>query len=551
MPMIEVRNLTKHFPIRGGVLNRVQKRVHAVNDVSFDIASGETLGVVGESGCGKSTLGKTIIRLLEPTAGTVVYEGDTITGLSHSEMMPFRRKMQIIFQDPYSSLNPRTSVNAILKEAITLHQVLGPRESMDTYIDGLMRQVGLRPDDKTKFPHEFSGGQRQRIGIARALSVKPSFIVADEPVSALDVSIQAQVLNLMKDLKEQLGLTMMFISHDLKVVEHFCDRVLVMYLGNLVEELSTEHLDRDAKHPYTRALLGAGAIDDPNDRRPLTVLEGDVPSPIDPPPGCPFHQRCPQARPICREAMPPLDRWKAGEASDVPQIIDVDRAHPLMRFIELGNVIIAEGRPITPPQGGNVLIDADVGALLAIAPRAGFEDAVLGFEILGVDEETGDRYANTDWVQRRSFPLFVDNVLEYLGRADVATTTPGVKPGKTIRLRTEAPVDTISIRSPGGRASSIPRGGRSVFAFNGTEEIGVYDVREGGASDMRQQFAVNLFDSRESDIRAKPAIQMGYEEVAAQPAWQPMRQEAWKWFLLAAIVVLGAEWYIFNRRVYL
>jgi len=313
MPMIEVRGLTKHFPIRGGVMNRVQKRVHAVNDVSFDIASGETLGVVGESGCGKSTLGKTIIRLLEPTRGQVAYEGETITGLSHSEMMPFRRKMQIIFQDPYSSLNPRMSVNGILKEAIALHNVLGPKEDVDAYVDGLMRQVGLRPDDKIKFPHEFSGGQRQRIGIARALSVKPSFIVADEPVSALDVSIQAQVLNLMKDLKEQLGLTMMFISHDLKVVEHFCDRVLVMYLGNLVEELSTENLDRDAKHPYTRALLGANPIDDPNDRRPLTVLEGDVPSPIDPPPGCPFAGRCPLVMDRCRVEMPPLERKGAGK----------------------------------------------------------------------------------------------------------------------------------------------------------------------------------------------------------------------------------------------
>lgn len=310
--MIEVKNLTKHFPIRGGVLNRVINKVHAVNSVSFEIASGETLGVVGESGCGKSTLGKTMIRLLEPTDGLVAYEGDRITTLTHGEMMAYRRKMQIIFQDPYSSLNPRMTVNAILKEAIKLHRVLDEDDSIDDYIDSLMKQVGLRPGDKIKFPHEFSGGQRQRIGIARALSVRPTFIVADEPVSALDVSIQAQVLNLMKDLKEDLGLTMMFISHDLKVVEHFCDRVLVMYLGHVVEELPTEDLDRDAEHPYTRALLGANPIDDPDDRRPLTVLQGDVPSPINPPAGCAFAGRCPKVTDRCKVDRPSLEQKASG-----------------------------------------------------------------------------------------------------------------------------------------------------------------------------------------------------------------------------------------------
>ena len=312
MSLIEVRNLTKHFPIRGGVLNRVINQVHAVTNVSFEIASGETLGIVGESGCGKSTLGKTLIRLLEPTDGLVAYEGEQITGLNHSELMPYRRKMQIIFQDPYSSLNPRMTVSATLKEAIKLHRVLDNGDSVDDYIDGLMRQVGLRPDDKRKFPHEFSGGQRQRIGIARALCVRPTFIVADEPVSALDVSIQAQVLNLMKDLKEQLGLTMMFISHDLKVVEHFCDRVLVMYLGNVVEELPTDNLDRDAEHPYTKALLGANPIDDPDDRRPLTVLQGDVPSPINPPAGCAFAGRCPLVTDRCRAERPVLEQKASG-----------------------------------------------------------------------------------------------------------------------------------------------------------------------------------------------------------------------------------------------
>lgn len=308
MALIEVKNLVKHFPVRGGVLNRVTRKVHAVNGVTFDIHSGETLGVVGESGCGKSTLGKAIIRLSEPTAGRVIFEGDDITRLSHREMMPYRRRMQIIFQDPYSSLNPRLTIRALLREAIRFHGVLGDDPSgMDAYIEELISTVGLRKDAADRFPHEFSGGQRQRIGIARALSVKPEFIVADEPVSALDVSVQAQVLNLMTDLKAKFGLTMLFISHDLKVVEHFCDRVLVMYLGYVVEELPTIALDERAAHPYTRALLGANPIDDPDDRRPLTVLRGDVPSPFDPPPGCPFAGRCPLVMERCRREMPPLE----------------------------------------------------------------------------------------------------------------------------------------------------------------------------------------------------------------------------------------------------
>lgn len=305
MSLLEVRDLVKHFPVRGGVLNRVVGKVHAVNGVSFDISRGETVGIVGESGCGKSTLGKCLIRLHEPTSGSIRYDGREITGLSHQAMMDVRRKMQIIFQDPYSSLNPRLTIRALLAEAIRFHGVVPPAE-IDDYIMELTRTVGLRPDAADKFPHEFSGGQRQRIGIARALSVKPEFIIADEPVSALDVSIQAQVLNLMMDLKEQFGLTLMFISHDLKVVEHFCDRVLVMYLGHVVEELPTDDLHGRAKHPYTRALLGANPIDDPRDRRPLTVLRGDVPSPFNPPIGCPFQTRCPRVHDRCREAMPPL-----------------------------------------------------------------------------------------------------------------------------------------------------------------------------------------------------------------------------------------------------
>jgi oligopeptide/dipeptide ABC transporter ATP-binding protein len=305
MTLLQVRNLVKHFPVRGGVLNTIQAKVHAVNGVTLTINRGETVGVVGESGCGKSTLGKLIIRLFDPTSGSIVYDGRELTGLSHDAMMPFRRKMQIIFQDPYSSLNPRLTVAGLLREAIRFHEVV-PREEVEAYIDELITKVGLRADAKGKFPHEFSGGQRQRIGIARALALKPEFLVADEPVSALDVSIQAQVLNLMMDLKKDLGLTLLFISHDLKVIEHFCDRVIVMYLGHIVEELPCLDLHSRAKHPYTRALLGANPIDDPDDRRPLTVLKGDVPSPIKPPAGCPFSGRCPLVMDRCGREMPPL-----------------------------------------------------------------------------------------------------------------------------------------------------------------------------------------------------------------------------------------------------
>ncbi|HED53922.1 MAG TPA: ATP-binding cassette domain-containing protein [Phycisphaerales bacterium] len=312
-PFIEVQGLVKKFPVRGGVLNRVVANVHAVTDVSFVIPRGQTLGVVGESGCGKSTLGKMVIRLLEPTAGSVSIEGHAITNLNHHEMMAIRRRMQIIFQDPYSSLNPRLTVRSLLKEAIAFHGIVGPDE-MEDYIDQLIKTVGMRPESKDKFPHEFSGGQRQRLGIARALALKPEFIVADEPVSALDVSIQAQVLNLMKDLKRDLGLTMLFISHDLKVVEFFCDRVMVMYLGRLVEEIACEDLREHASHPYTRALLGANPIDDPADRKPLVVLEGDVPSPLNPPPGCPFAGRCPEVVDRCHQEMPPLQVTAEGRS---------------------------------------------------------------------------------------------------------------------------------------------------------------------------------------------------------------------------------------------
>lgn len=308
-PLLEVTNLVKHFPVRGGVLNRVVGHVQAVNGVSLRIGRGEVVGVVGESGCGKSTLGKCVIRLIEPTRGTIRYDGVDITRLGHAEMMPFRRKMQIIFQDPYSSLNPRQTVRRLLREAIRLHQTV-PGAEVEGYIDRLIARVGLRRDAKDKFPHEFSGGQRQRIGIARALALRPQFIVADEPVSALDVSIQAQVLNLLLELKEEFGLTLLFISHDLKVIEHFCDRVVVMYLGHAVEELPCLDLHARARHPYTRALLAANPIDDPSQRgpegAPLKVLQGDVPSPFNPPLGCPFQGRCPLVMDRCRREMPPL-----------------------------------------------------------------------------------------------------------------------------------------------------------------------------------------------------------------------------------------------------
>ena len=303
--VLQLNDVVKHFPVRGGMWNRVISKVHAVNGVTLSVRRGETLGIVGESGCGKSTLGKCIVQLHRATSGEVIYEGADLTQLDHAELMPYRRKVQMIFQDPYSSLNPRMTVRQLLSEVIRFHSIV-PRAEEDPFIIELIQKVGLRADSADKFPHEFSGGQRQRIGIARALAVKPEFLVADEPVSALDVSIQAQVLNLLMDLREELGLTLIFISHDLKVVEHFCDRVAVLYLGNVVEELSCDDLAGTAKHPYTRALLGANPINDPRERRELAVLEGDVPSPYDPPPGCPFTTRCAYVTDECHTQMPPL-----------------------------------------------------------------------------------------------------------------------------------------------------------------------------------------------------------------------------------------------------
>jgi oligopeptide transport system ATP-binding protein len=306
-PLLKVQNLVKHFPITGGMLGREIERVHAVDGVSFELRPGETLGVVGESGCGKSTTGRCILRLIEPTSGEVWFEGKNVTQASKTELRALARDMQIIFQDPYASLNPRMTVGAIIGEALTIHKLTNSAAEYNDRIVQLLETVGLNADHMRRFPHEFSGGQRQRIGIARALAVNPKLIVCDEAVSALDVSIQAQVINLLEDLQAQFSLTYIFIAHDLSVVEHISDRVAVMYLGRIVEIAPAQALYIDPKHPYTEALLSAVPIPDPTVKRQRIMLQGDVPSPIKPPPGCHFHTRCPIAQfPLCNSEKPQL-----------------------------------------------------------------------------------------------------------------------------------------------------------------------------------------------------------------------------------------------------
>ena len=311
-PVLEVSGLKKHFPVRKGLLRRVVGHVHAVDDVSFVIDAGETLGLVGESGCGKSTLARSVLRLIEPTAGTIRLDGHDVTSLGKRAMRPHRRQMQMVFQDPFSSLDPRMPVGDIVGEPLKVHGIARGRERTDQ-VAALFDQVGLRRGQMKAFPHEFSGGQRQRVSIARALALNPKLIVADEPVSALDVSIQAQVINLLIDLQREKGLSYLFIAHDLAVVEHISHRVAVMYLGKIVEYADKRTLFTDPKHPYTEALLSAVPVPNPRLRRiRRLLLPGDVPSPIDPPPGCTFHTRCPYAEARCRKEVPRLLEHQPG-----------------------------------------------------------------------------------------------------------------------------------------------------------------------------------------------------------------------------------------------
>lgn len=313
--LVAVENLVKYFPVRAGLLQRVVAHVQAVDKVSFTVREGETLGMVGESGCGKTTIGRTMLRLIEPTSGKITFDGQDVLKLRGAELKKMRRNMQIIFQDPYASLDPRMPIGESVMEGLNIHNIGSRQERFDMMIDTL-KKVGLEDYHARRYPHEFSGGQRQRIGIARALALRPKFIVCDEPVSALDVSIQSQVLNILKDLQGEFGLTYLFIAHNLSVVEHISDRVAVMYLGKMVELTAREELFANPLHPYTKALMSAIPIPDPTLKRERLILKGDVPSPLNPPRGCRFHPRCPVAKEICSQEEPVFkevssDHWVA------------------------------------------------------------------------------------------------------------------------------------------------------------------------------------------------------------------------------------------------
>ncbi|MBX9839884.1 MAG: dipeptide ABC transporter ATP-binding protein [Silvanigrellaceae bacterium] len=304
--ILQIHNLVKYFPINGGILGKQIAKVHAVDDVTFTLEKGKTLGLVGESGCGKSTLGRTILRLIEPTSGSIIFEGKDITNISQKALRPLRKKFQIVFQDPFASLNPRMSIKEILSEPFEIHNLYKNKNERLDKIVSLLKEVGLSPESIDRYPHEFSGGQRQRIGIARALSLNPKIIICDEPVSALDVSIQSQILNLMMDLRDKYKLSYIFIAHDLSVIEHISDNVAVMYLGKIVEYTSSENLYKNPLHPYTQALISSIPRHNIVEKRERQVLQGDIPSPINPPSGCRFHTRCPFAKEICTNEVPIL-----------------------------------------------------------------------------------------------------------------------------------------------------------------------------------------------------------------------------------------------------